>query len=90
MRLSDSDLRGRTVVGSDGRVVGALSGFVVDVVVERVEGGLARGTSRRYATVRWPATDERRGHLVRVRVEASDGQECFGISARNFASRLPP
>lgn len=66
------------------------SGYVVDVVVERVEGGLARGTSRRYATVRWPASDERRGQLVRVRVEASDGQECFGISARTFASRLPP
>jgi len=67
-----------------------LSGYVVEVVVERVEGGLARGTSRRYATVRWPATDERRGQTVRVRVEASDGQECFGISARAFASRLPP
>jgi threonylcarbamoyladenosine tRNA methylthiotransferase MtaB len=67
-----------------------LAGHVVDVVVERVEGGLARGTSRRYATVRWPASDERRGQLVRVRVEASDGQECFGISARTFASRLPP
>jgi threonylcarbamoyladenosine tRNA methylthiotransferase MtaB len=67
-----------------------LAGYVVEVVVERVEGGLARGTSRRYATVRWPASDERRGQLVRVRVEASDGQECFGISARTFASRLPP
>jgi threonylcarbamoyladenosine tRNA methylthiotransferase MtaB len=67
-----------------------LAGYVVDVVVERVEGGLARGTSRRYATVRWPASDERRGQLVRVRVEASDGQECFGISAKTFASRLPP
>lgn len=67
-----------------------LAGHVLDVVVERVEGGLARGTSRRYATVRWPASDERRGQVVRVRVEASDGQECFGISARTFASRLPP
>lgn len=67
-----------------------LSGYVVEVLVERVEGGLARGTSRRYATVRWPATDERRGQLARVRVESSDGQECFGISARTFSSRLPP
>ncbi|HSM94324.1 MAG TPA: tRNA (N(6)-L-threonylcarbamoyladenosine(37)-C(2))-methylthiotransferase MtaB [Anaeromyxobacteraceae bacterium] len=67
-----------------------LAGHVLEVVVERVEGGLARGTSRRYATVRWPASDERRGQVVRVRVEASDGQECFGISARTFASRLPP
>ena len=39
---------------------------------------------------RWPASGERRGQLVRVRVEASDGQECFGISARAFASRLSP
>jgi threonylcarbamoyladenosine tRNA methylthiotransferase MtaB len=67
-----------------------LAGHVVDVVVERVEGGLARGTSRRYATVRWPASGEQRGQRVRVRVEASDGQECFGISARTFAGRLPP
>ncbi len=67
-----------------------LAGHVVDVVVERVEGGLARGTSRRYASVRWPASDERRGQVVRVRIEASDRQECFGISARTFASRLPP
>jgi threonylcarbamoyladenosine tRNA methylthiotransferase MtaB len=67
-----------------------LAGHVLDVVVERVEGGLARGTSRRFATVRWPASDERRGQVVRVRVEASDGRECFGISARTFASRLPP
>ncbi|HSN13967.1 MAG TPA: tRNA (N(6)-L-threonylcarbamoyladenosine(37)-C(2))-methylthiotransferase MtaB [Anaeromyxobacteraceae bacterium] len=67
-----------------------LSGHVLEVVVERVEGGLARGTARRYATVRWPASGERRGQVVRVRVEASDGQECFGISARTFASRLPP
>ncbi|MGB8930112.1 MAG: radical SAM protein, partial [Anaeromyxobacteraceae bacterium] len=67
-----------------------LAGHVLEVVVERVEGGLARGTARRYATVRWPASGEQRGQVVRVRVEASDGQECFGISARTFASRLPP
>lgn len=67
-----------------------LAGHALDVVVERIEGGLARGTSRRYATIRWPASDERRGQVVRVRVEASDGQECFGISARTFTSRLPP
>lgn len=66
------------------------AGHVVDVVVERVEGGLARGTARHYVTVRWPSSGEKRGQLVRVRVEASDGQECFGISARTFASRLPP
>jgi threonylcarbamoyladenosine tRNA methylthiotransferase MtaB len=67
-----------------------LAGHVLEVVVERIEGGLARGTSRQYATVRFPASGERRGELVRVRVEASDGQECFGISARSFSSRLPP
>jgi threonylcarbamoyladenosine tRNA methylthiotransferase MtaB len=66
------------------------AGHVVEVVVERVEGGLAKGTSRRFVAVRWPASDERRGQLVRVRVEANDGQECFGISARTFSSRLPP
>lgn len=81
--LALSDRRWRTFLKG-------LSGHVLEVIVERVEGGLARGTSRQYATVRWPASGEQRGQAVRVRVEASDGQECYGISARTFASRLPP
>lgn len=66
------------------------AGRELEVVVEKVEGGLARGTSRQYATVRWPATGERRGDLARVRVEASDRTECFGVRAGTFTSRLPP
>jgi hypothetical protein len=59
-------------------------------VVERVADGVARGTSRQFATVRWPSSGERRGDLARVRVEASDGTECFGVRATTFSSRLPP
>ncbi len=51
----------------------------VEVVVERLEGGFARGTTRQYLAVRWPATNERRGALARVRVEASNGVECLGV-----------
>lgn len=68
----------------------AQAGREVEVLVERVEAGLARGTSRQFATVRWPSTGEPRGALARVRVEASDGRELFGIRATTFRSRLPP
>ncbi len=69
----------------------AQTGRKLEVVVERVEDGLARGTSRQYATVRWPALPgDRRGALARVRVESSDGRECFGIRATAFSERLPP
>lgn len=67
-----------------------LAGRELEVIVERVEGGLARGTSRQYASVRWPSAGEKRGALSRVRVEASDGHELFGIRATTFQSRLPP
>jgi threonylcarbamoyladenosine tRNA methylthiotransferase MtaB len=56
----------------------ALRRCEVEVVVERVGGGLARGTARRYATVRWPWSGERRGELVRVRVEAVEGEALLG------------
>jgi threonylcarbamoyladenosine tRNA methylthiotransferase MtaB len=68
----------------------AYSGREVEVVVEKIEGGVARGTSRQFLTVRWPAATERRGDRVRVRVEASDGRECFGMRAEKFTDRLPP
>jgi threonylcarbamoyladenosine tRNA methylthiotransferase MtaB len=68
----------------------AQAGHELEAVVERVEGGLARGTSRQYATVRWPASGERRGAVARVRIEASDGAECYGVRASTFATRLPP
>jgi len=68
----------------------AQAGRELEVVVERIVDGIARGTARRYATVRWPAVHERRGELARVRVVASDGAECFGVRAEAFASRLPP
>ncbi len=56
-------------------------GREVEVVVERVERGVARGTSREWLPVRWPAADEARGAAVRVRVEASDGTWCLGARA---------
>jgi threonylcarbamoyladenosine tRNA methylthiotransferase MtaB len=65
-------------------------GRELEVVIERVEGGLARGTARQYVTVRWPASGEQRGSLAHVRVEASDRTECFGVRASTFAGRLPP
>jgi tRNA A37 methylthiotransferase MiaB len=68
----------------------AQAGRELEVVVERVEAGLARGTSRQHATVRFPSTGEPRGALARVRIEASDGKELFGVRATTFRSRLPP
>lgn len=81
--LALSDRKWRTFVAQQ-------AGRELEVMVERVEGGLARGTSRQYVTVRWPASGERRGDLARVRVEASDRTECFGVRAGTFTSRLPP
>jgi threonylcarbamoyladenosine tRNA methylthiotransferase MtaB len=66
-----------------------LTGREVEVIVEKVEGGVARGTARQWATVRWPATTERRGELVRVRVDAADATECWGVRADRFRSALP-
>lgn len=68
----------------------AQAGRELEVVVERSDGGLARGTSRQWVTVRWPSAGDVRGAVVRVRVEASDGTECFGVRASTFESRLPP
>ncbi len=59
----------------------ALVGRELEVVVERIDRGLARGTAREWATVRWPASGEVRGGLARVRVEGSDGDECVGVRA---------
>jgi len=60
----------------------SLEGREVEVVVERVEGGLARGTARRYVTVRWPwSGEERRGDLARVRIQAVEGEACLGVFA---------
>jgi tRNA A37 methylthiotransferase MiaB len=57
------------------------AGRVLEVAVERVAGGSARGTAREYVTVRWPAGGERRGDLVRVRVTDGDGDVCLGERA---------
>jgi threonylcarbamoyladenosine tRNA methylthiotransferase MtaB len=58
-----------------------LVGRELEAVVERVEAGVARGTTREYATVRWPAGGARRGDLVRVRVTGCDGEACAGAAA---------
>lgn len=44
-----------------------LRGRELEVVAERIRGGESSGTSREYATVRFPAGDAIRGGLVRVR-----------------------
>jgi len=51
----------------------------LEVVVERVRDGVARGTARRYATIRWPARGELRGELAHVRITGDDGAECTGV-----------
>jgi hypothetical protein len=50
----------------------------MEVVVERIAGGLARGTARNYATVRFAHAGARRGEVARVRITGSDGSECLG------------
>jgi threonylcarbamoyladenosine tRNA methylthiotransferase MtaB len=67
----------------------AQAGREVEAVVERIDGGLARGTTRQWVTVRWPSAGETRGTVVRVRVEASDGDECVGVRASALPSRPP-
>ncbi|WP_242342400.1 MiaB/RimO family radical SAM methylthiotransferase [Anaeromyxobacter terrae] len=67
-----------------------LRGREVEVVVERVKDGVARGTSREYATVCWPAdpaAGDVRGALVRVRVGGDDGNVCEGVRADPPARR---
>jgi threonylcarbamoyladenosine tRNA methylthiotransferase MtaB len=53
----------------------------VEAVVERVEGGVARGIAREWAQVRWPASGEARGEVARVRVTGHDGAACAGVRA---------
>jgi threonylcarbamoyladenosine tRNA methylthiotransferase MtaB len=53
-------------------------GRELEVVVERIAGGVARGTAREWLTVSWPAAGEARGALARVRVTSSDAAECRG------------
>jgi threonylcarbamoyladenosine tRNA methylthiotransferase MtaB len=55
-----------------------LAGRELEVVVERVAGAVARGTAREWATVRWPASGEQRGAVVRVLATGGDGAECVG------------
>jgi threonylcarbamoyladenosine tRNA methylthiotransferase MtaB len=63
---------------------GFLDGLVgreVEVVVERLAGGIAHGTSREFAAVRWPARGEARGEAVRVNVAGRDGEVLLGARA---------
>jgi threonylcarbamoyladenosine tRNA methylthiotransferase MtaB len=53
-------------------------GRELEVVVERVGGGVARGTAREWLTVRWQEPRASRGSIARVRVTSSDGEECEG------------
>jgi threonylcarbamoyladenosine tRNA methylthiotransferase MtaB len=59
--------------------VEAQRGRELEVVVERVEGGEARGTAREWVTVRWPAEGEPRGAAARVRVTSSRGADAVGV-----------
>jgi threonylcarbamoyladenosine tRNA methylthiotransferase MtaB len=54
-------------------------GRELEVVVERIDGGVARGTAREWLPARWPAEGELRGSVARVRVAASDGAACLCV-----------
>jgi threonylcarbamoyladenosine tRNA methylthiotransferase MtaB len=56
-------------------------GRELEAVVERTADGLSRGTAGNYVTVRWPSSGERRGSAARVRVIATEGEECVGVRA---------
>jgi threonylcarbamoyladenosine tRNA methylthiotransferase MtaB len=53
-------------------------GRELEVVVERVEAGEARGTSGEFVPVRWPSRGEARGDLVAVRVRSAGAEGCAG------------
>lgn len=57
-----------------------LVGRTVEVAVERVGGGIARGTSREYAPVSFPAKDARRGGIVRVEIVSREDERLAGVS----------
>jgi threonylcarbamoyladenosine tRNA methylthiotransferase MtaB len=59
----------------------ALVGRTLEVVVERVRGGIAQGTSREYAPVSFPAGEARRGGLARVAIARRDGAGLAGVLA---------
>jgi threonylcarbamoyladenosine tRNA methylthiotransferase MtaB len=79
---------------SDGRwraFLAAQVGRDLEVVVERIDGGLARGTAREWAPVQWPAIpSDERGALVKIRVQSADSARCFGVHASTSERRLPP
>lgn len=64
-----------------GAFAAAQCGRDLEVAVERLAQGSAAGTARNYLSVRWPCASERRGDLVRVRVEAAEGEVCLGRRA---------
>jgi threonylcarbamoyladenosine tRNA methylthiotransferase MtaB len=57
----------------------AQPGRVHEVLVERVAGGVARGTARAFLAVSFPAGAARRGDLVPVRVARVEGDGCAGV-----------
>jgi threonylcarbamoyladenosine tRNA methylthiotransferase MtaB len=61
--------------------LGAQVGRTLEVVVERVQDGEARGTSSEFAPVRWPVGGARRGELRQVRITGSDEDGCLGAIA---------
>lgn len=65
-------------------------GRVLEAVVERVEGGVARGTARNRVRVRWPAGPEARGARCAVRVEAVAGAGCRGVLVGGPATARRP
>lgn len=80
--LAISDRRWRAYLSSQ-------VGRELEVVVERVEGGFARGTAGTWVTARWPASGERRGELARVSIRDVSGEHCLGVPAQAAAPRPP-
>jgi threonylcarbamoyladenosine tRNA methylthiotransferase MtaB len=71
-----------------GAFAAAQCGRDLEVAVERLAQGSAAGTARNYLSVRWPCAGERRGDLVRVRVEAAEGEVCLGRRAKDSERRV--
>jgi threonylcarbamoyladenosine tRNA methylthiotransferase MtaB len=62
------------------RFLGALRDRPLEVVVERVEGQRARGTSREFAPVRFGAPGVPRGRVVRLRAGEGDVRAGRGVA----------
>ncbi len=62
------------------RFLAAAAGRPLEVVVERLEGGRAQGTSREFASVRFASADAIRGRVVRLEAGAGEIRGGSGVA----------